>query len=148
MKEKKLVIASDHAGYHLKRMVIPYLESKGYKVVDLGTSTEERVDYPDFGHKIAKAIENKEFAMGISLCGSGNGINMSANKNQAIRSALCWEPRIAALARAHNDANICALPARFLSYEDTKLILDAFLETGFEKGRHSIRVEKISIKKS
>jgi ribose 5-phosphate isomerase B len=148
MNQKKLAIASDHAGYHLKRMIIPYLESKGYEVVDLGTDKEDRVDYPDFGHKIAEAIANKEFPMGISLCGSGNGINMSANKNQAIRSALCWEPRIAALARAHNNANICALPARFLSYEDAKPILVAFLETGFEQGRHSIRVDKIPLKKS
>ncbi len=143
MKEKKIAIASDHAGYVLKEKIIKYLINEQYKVKDVGTDSEESVDYPDFGHLLAKEIETGNVDMGISLCGSGNGINMTVNKHSGIRSALCWNEEISRLARAHNKANICSLPARFINYETAILIIKTFIETKFDGGRHERRIEKI-----
>ena len=141
----KIAIASDHAGYELKVKVKAYLESKGYEIKDFGAFSSESSDYPDFAHPLAEAVEKKEFDVGISLCGSGNGINMAANKHAGIRSAICWKEDIAELARKHNNANICALPARFIDFELAKKIVDVFLTTDFEGGRHQRRIEKIPL---
>lgn len=141
----KIAIASDHAGFERKQNIIKYLESKDYVFNDFGTYSEESVDYPDFIHPLAKAIEKNEYQIGIILCGSGNGVNMTANKHQGIRSALCWNNEIATLARKHNDANVCAMPARFLNEKEVIEITDIFLHTDFEGGRHQNRIEKISI---
>ncbi|MGW8314005.1 MAG: RpiB/LacA/LacB family sugar-phosphate isomerase, partial [Bacteroidales bacterium] len=116
---------------------------KGYAVEDFGTDSVQPVDYPDFGHPLAKAVENGSYPVGISLCGSGNGINMVTNKHQGIRGALCWNKEIARLARSHNDANICSLPARFLNEEEAREIIQVFLHTNFEGGRHKERIKKI-----
>ena len=139
----KIAIGSDHAGFALKEVLIPYLKERGIDVDDCGAYSEESVDYPDFGHAVASKVETGSSALGIVICGSGNGINMAANKHAAIRSALCWIPEIAALARLHNDANVLALPGRYLSAEEGKAIVDAFLDNAFEGGRHARRVEKI-----
>jgi ribose 5-phosphate isomerase B len=143
--ENKIAIASDHAGYKMKIDIISYLEKQGYDVHDLGTSSAEDVDYPDFGHPLAQAVEEKKYNLGISLCGSGNGINMVTNKHQGIRGALCWNREIAMLARKHNDANICSLPARFIDLDLAKEIIDIFLNTKFEGGRHIKRIRKIPL---
>jgi ribose 5-phosphate isomerase B len=144
--KKEIAIASDHAGYRMKLEIIRYLEKKGYKYKDFGTDSIRNVDYPDFGHPLAEAVENGSFEKGISLCGSGNGINMVTNKHQGIRGALCWNKEIAKLARCHNNANICSLPARFIDLETAKQIVDVFLETPFEGGRHHQRIDKIAAK--
>ncbi len=146
MEKPKIAIASDHAGYSVKQALIEYLSTKSYNIMDYGTNSERSCDYPDYAHPMAKAVEDGEFNIGISLCGTGNGINMVANKYRTIRSALCWNTEIAKLARQHNDANICAIPARFVSVEQAILILDAFLHTDFEGGRHQKRIEKIPIR--
>jgi ribose 5-phosphate isomerase B len=137
-------IGSDHAGFETKQAVIQHLLSKGYEVKDYGCYSEESIDYPDYAHPVAEYVENNPGTLGILLCGSGNGINMTANKHQAIRSALCWKKEIAELARQHNDANIIALPARFISIEEAIEMVDAFLNTEFEGGRHAKRVDKIA----
>ncbi len=143
--KKTLAIASDHAGYSMKLSVIKYLKDKGYQIKDFGTDAADAVDYPDYGHPLAEAVESGQFDMGISLCGSGNGINMVTNKHQGIRGALCWNREMSALARSHNDANICSIPARFVDLDNAKEIVDAFLETEFEGGRHVKRIQKIPI---
>ena len=143
MKKKSIAIGSDHAGYRLKEKIKDTLEKTGYVIKDFGAFSEESVDYPDFAHPISDAIRRKEFDTGILICGSGNGINMVANKHQGIRSALCWNKDIAVLARQHNDANIIALPARFIDEQLAKEIVDVFLNTDFEGGRHQNRVNKI-----
>lgn len=140
----QIAIGSDHAGFDLKSEVIKHLESKGLELKDFGPFSDDRVDYPDYAHLVSKSIENKEHDLGILICGSGNGINMSANKHAGIRSALCWEPEIAALARQHNDANVLALPARFISVDIALQIVNEFLNNSFEGGRHAGRVQKIS----
>jgi len=145
MKEIKLAIGSDHAGFQLKSEIIIYLQSKGYKPGDKGCYSEERADYPDYGHKVAESVLNGEADFGILMCGSGNGINMSANKHKGIRAALCWKPEIAKLARQHNDANILVLPARFMSREEAFSCIDVFLNEPFEGGRHELRIKKIEI---
>ena len=145
--KKNLAIASDHAGYQMKLSIIKYLEGKGYEVKDFGTDSTDAVNYPDFGHPLAEAVESGRFDLGISLCGSGNGINMVTNKHQGIRGALCWNKEISTMARLHNDANICSLPARYLDLETAREILDAFLETDYEGGRHDIRISHIPIQK-
>ncbi len=146
MENIKIAIAADHAGFELKGQIIPYLQSKGIKVKDFGTFSKESSDYTDFAHPLAEAVESGEFTTGISICGSGNGINMTVNKHQGIRSAICWNEEISRLARLHNDANICALPARFISKEEAFRIIDVFLSTKFEGGRHIQRIEKIPLK--
>ena len=145
MKKEKIAMACDHAGYSKKEMIKKYLENQGHLVKDFGTYSEESVDYPDFAHPMAVAVESKEYDLGISLCGSGNGINMTANKHQGIRSALCWNVEISELARKHNDANVCAVPARFVSDELAIEIIKAFLSTEFEGGRHEKRIKKIPV---
>ena len=145
--KKNLAIASDHAGYLMKLSIIKYLEGKGYEVKDFGTDSTDAVNYPDFGHPLAEAVESGRFDLGISLCGSGNGINMVTNKHQGIRGALCWNKEISTMARLHNDANICSLPARYLDLETAREIVDAFLETDYEGGRHDIRISHIPIQK-
>ena len=145
--KKPLAIASDHSGYQMKLSIIKYLEEKGYEVKDLGTGSSDAVNYPDFGHPLAEAVESGRFDTGISLCGSGNGINMVTNKHQGIRGALCWNKEISTMARLHNDANICSLPARYLDLETAREIVDAFLETDYEGGRHDIRISHIPIQK-
>ncbi|MGC9343534.1 MAG: ribose 5-phosphate isomerase B [Bacteroidales bacterium] len=142
----KIVIAADHAGYHLKEKIKDHLLILGLEVKDLGTGSDQSVDYPDFGHALANEIESGNFTYGISICGSGNGINMTANKHQSIRSAICWSEEIARLARFHNDANICALPARFIDEELAIKMVDIYLNTGFEGGRHINRIKKIPCK--
>ncbi len=144
MSQKIIPIGADHAGFILKGKIIQFLESKGYKVHDFGCFSEESIDYPDFAHPVAEMVENNNGMLGILICGSGNGINMTANKHQGIRSALCWNSEIAALARQHNDANIVALPARFISDKEALEIVDTFLGTAFEGGRHQGRIDKIS----
>jgi ribose 5-phosphate isomerase B len=141
----KLAIACDHAGYEMKVRLIEYLQRKGHQIHDLGSYTPEAVDYPKFGHKLAEHVAGKESDYGISLCGSGNGISMTANKHPLIRSALCWNEEIADFARRHNDANICALPARFITYEKAVRIVEAFLNGVFEGGRHRRRIDHIPI---
>ena len=146
MKNKKIAIVADHAGYFLKEKILDYLIKEKYNVKDLGTYTPDIVDYPDVGHPFANAITAGEFDLGISICGTGNGINMVANKHPGIRSALCWNEEISRLARAHNDANVCALPGRFISESEAYLIVKTFLNTSFEGGRHKRRIDKISLK--
>jgi len=141
----KLAIACDHAGYEIKEELKKYLEQKGHTVKDFGTNSSESMDYPDTAHPLATAVENKEYDFGITLCGSGNGINMTANKHQGIRAALCWCVEISALARQHNDANVCSLPARFINLDLAKQIVDVFLSTDFEGGRHIRRIKKIPV---
>tara|TARA_B110000879_G_C11150358_1_gene504285 strand:+ start:1335 stop:1766 length:432 start_codon:yes stop_codon:yes gene_type:complete len=141
----KIVIASDHAGVDYKARLISYLEYNGFIVSDFGPETEDSVDYPDYAHKVAKEVSEGKVDFGILLCGSGNGINMSANKHKEIRSALCWKKEIAVLARLHNNANILTLPARFISFEQAQEITNIFLTTEFEGGRHQKRVNKIAI---
>jgi ribose 5-phosphate isomerase B len=143
MEKKKLGMASDHAGYTMKVKVKEYLESLGFEVVDFGNYSEASADYADFAHPLANAIENGELERGIAMCGSGNGINMTLNHHKGIRSALCWIPEIAALAKQHNDANVCTLPARFVTFEEAKAIVDAYLNAEFEGGRHQARIDKI-----
>ncbi len=141
---KKIGFACDHAGFEYKEKIKFLLEEKGYKTTDFGCFSEESVDYPDFAHKLAKAVSVNECDIGIQFCGSGNGINMSVNKHQEIRSALCWQVEIAELARLHNNANICTMPARYISFEEVEKIVYAFLNTEFEAGRHERRVNKIA----
>ncbi len=139
----KIAIASDHAGVDYKARLVNYLDDKGYEIIDFGPTTEDSVDYPDFAHKVSNAVSTNKVELGILFCGSGNGINMSANKHQAIRSALCWKKEIAELSRLHNNANVIAMPARFISYEEAQDIAETFLTTEFEGGRHERRVNKI-----
>lgn len=143
---KKIGIACDHAGYQMKELLVGYLASKGYEVIDFGTHSEESIDYPDFGHALAQAIDNGELTQGVALCGSGEGMAMTMNKHQSIRAALCWSEPIAELARQHNDANVVVLPARFISNDEAIAIVGKFLSTDFEGGRHIRRVEKIPCK--
>ncbi len=141
----KIFLGSDHAGYELKSYLIQELEKLGYNLIDKGPGTSESVDYPDFAHPVANEVESNSDSLGLLICGSGNGISMSANKHQGIRSAIAWNKEVAALARQHNDANILSLPARFVEKEEALTIVRAFLEAEFEGGRHQRRVSKISI---
>ena len=141
--EKPIGLASDHAGLDAKKYIISKLDEKAIPYVDFGTYSSESTDYPDFAHKLAKAVEEEECYPGIAICGSGNGVNMTVNKYQKVRAALCWNKEIAKLARAHNDANILSLPGRFLEEEEIYEILVTFLNTPFEGGRHQRRRDKI-----
>ncbi len=143
---KKLAICSDHAGYELKNIVEGYLIAKGIEFEDFGTDSPESCDYADYAHPCAEAIESGRDFPGIGICGSGNGINMTLNKHQGIRSALCWNVELARLARQHNNTNVLVLPARFIAPELALEIVDAFLDTDFEGGRHQRRIEKIPAK--
>lgn len=138
-------IGCDHAGFELKQVIIAHLEAKGYEVKDFGCYSTDSIDYADFAHPVADLVESTEGMKGILICGSGNGINMTANKHQGIRAALCWEVEIAKLAREHNDANILTMPARFISADLGKEMVDVFFSTDFEGGRHQKRIEKIPV---
>ncbi len=143
---KSIALAADHAGYTVKEVIKKYLTDKGLEVKDFGTFSEESSDYADYAHPMASAVENKEYEIGISVCGSGNGINITVNKHQSIRAALCWNAEIAGLARLHNDANVCSIPGRYVTEEQAIEIVDTFLSTQFEGGRHQRRIEKIPLK--
>lgn len=142
----KIGFASDHAGFEYKSKLVKYIEKKGYEVVDFGTYSEDSCDYPDFAHALGNAMDNKEVDLGIALCGSANGITMTLNKHQSVRAAICWKSEIARLAKAHNNANICTMPARFISYQMATRIVNTWLNTEFEGGRHQKRIDKIPVK--
>ncbi|HYM94240.1 MAG TPA: ribose 5-phosphate isomerase B [Chitinophagaceae bacterium] len=141
---KPIAIGSDHAGFNYKEDLISFLEAKNLPYQDFGTHSKDSVDYPDYAHPVAKAVENGEFAFGILLCGSANGVAITANKHQGIRAAICWGEELAQLAREHNDANIICIPARFVREGDAEKMVDIFMHTEFEGGRHLRRVEKIA----
>ncbi|MBJ2188190.1 MAG: ribose 5-phosphate isomerase B [Muribaculaceae bacterium] len=142
---KKIAICSDHAGFELKGKIEEWLAGNGLAFEDFGTFSEESCDYPDFAHPCAEAVESGRCYPGIAMCGSGNGINMTLNKHQGIRAALCWTPELASLARRHNNANVLVLPARFIPVELALEIVETFLSTPFEGGRHERRIEKIPV---
>ena len=141
----KIALACDHAGFTHKEKTKEYLESLNHNVADFGCYSEESVDYPDYAHQLANSIKKNDSNLGIQFCGTGNGINMSANKHQEIRAALCWNTHIAEQARLHNNANVLTMPARHLSWIEVKDIIDIFLKTEFEGGRHQKRVNKIHL---
>ena len=140
----KISIGNDHAGPEYKKAIVDFLKQKGHEIVNHGTDTFDSVDYPDFGHPVAIDVATGKADFGVVICGSGNGINMTVNKHQGIRSALCWDKEIASLARQHNDANIISIPARFTSIQQAVEMVDTFLNTNFEGGRHANRVNKIA----
>lgn len=142
---KKIGLASDHAGFAMKQYVKKWLEEKGWSYTDYGTDNEDSCDYPDYAHPLANAIENGEHELGVAICGSGNGINMTLNKHQGVRAALCWLPQLAALARQHNNANVLVMPGRFITNEMANAILNAYFEAAFEGGRHQNRIEKMAL---
>lgn len=140
----KIAIGSDHAGFHYKEMIRKSLQASGYDVKDFGAFSDESSDYADFAHPVATSVETAENAFGVLVCGSANGVAITANKHAGIRAAICWTTELASLARAHNDANIVCIPARFVSESDARAIVDVFLTTLFEGGRHARRVGKIA----
>lgn len=139
----KIAIGADHAGFEYKQKIVDYLTGKGIEIQDFGTFSTDSVDFPDFAHPTASAVEKGEADFGILFCGSGQGVNITANKHQGVRSALCWNSDIAKLSRQHNNANVIALPARFIAYEYAVEMIEIFLHTEFEGGRHANRVGKI-----
>jgi ribose 5-phosphate isomerase B len=139
-----IAIGSDHAGFEFKVEIIKFLEQKGFQVKDMGAYEDKSVDYPDYAHPVADAVEKREVSFGILICGSGNGVCITANKHSGIRAALSWREDVAELARRHNDANIICLPARFIGLEEAKKMIETFLATPFEGGRHQNRINKIS----
>ena len=139
-----IAIGADHAGFDYKELLKKHLEQNGHQVKDFGTYNLDSVDYPDFAHPVASAVEKKEFELGVLICGSANGVAITANKRQGIRAAICWTVEIASLARQHNNANILCIPARFVSSDLAEKITDKFLATPFDGGRHETRVNKIS----
>lgn len=142
----KISIGNDHAGPDYKKAIVAYLEEKGHTIINHGTDTFDSVDYPDFGHEVAYDVQIKNADFGIVICGSGNGIAMTANKHQDVRAALCWIKEIAELARQHNDANVISIPARYTSIPQAVAMVETFLTTEFEGGRHANRVNKIACK--
>lgn len=140
----KIGCAADHAGFECKERIKTYLISKGFEVADFGTDSLNSVDYPDFIHPLAKKLDSGGLDIGFIFCGSGNGVNITANKYSNVRSALCWLPEIATLAKQHNNANCIAVPARFVTGIEAEKIVDAFMEASFEGGRHQTRVDKIA----
>jgi ribose 5-phosphate isomerase B len=141
---EKIAIGADHAGYEYKELIKEWLDQKGYEVKDFGTHSPESADYPDFAHPVASAVEKKEFDLGLLFCGSANGVAITANKHQGIRAGIAWTEEIAALAREHNDANILCIPAKHIPFDLAEKIIDRFLHSKFEGGRHARRVGKIS----
>lgn len=141
---EKIAIGADHAGFDYKELLKKWLIKNGYEVKDFGTYTTDSADYPDFAHPVASSVEKNEFEFGLLICGSANGVAITANKHQGVRAAICWNEELAALARQHNNANVLCLPARYISTELAENILDRFLHTSFEGGRHERRVGKIS----
>jgi len=146
-KDITIAVASDHAGFERKQAILQYFGKQGIKFYDFGCFSSESVDYPDFAHPISKAVNNGEFKVAVTFCGSGQGISIVANKYPNIRSALCWKPEIARLAVEHNNANMCAIPGRYVTDEEAIAIVEAFLNADFEGGRHLRRIEKIPIRK-
>lgn len=144
MEIKRIAIGCDHAGYAYKEAILELLNQRGVEVLDFGTHSPGSVDYPDFVHPVADSVSIGEALLGIVLCGSGNGVAMTANKHQQIRAALCWTPELASLARQHNDANVLAIPVRFIEEETALEMVRVFLDTSFEGGRHANRVNKIA----
>jgi len=142
--KKPIAIGSDHAGFDLKEELISFIEGKGIPFKDFGTHTKDSVDYPDFAHPVASAVEAGEAAFGILLCGSANGVAITANKHQGIRAAVCWGEELAQLAREHNNANVICIPGRFVREGDAEKMVEIFMTTDFEGGRHKRRVEKIA----
>jgi ribose 5-phosphate isomerase B len=140
----KIAIGADHAGFEYKESLKKWLLQSGYEIKDFGTYTAESADYPDFAHPVAEAVESKQYELGVLVCGSANGVAITANKHQGIRAAICWLEELASLARLHNNANIVCIPARYVSYEQAEKITDRFLHEKFEGGRHERRVNKIS----
>ena len=140
----KIAIGNDHAGPEYKAAIVEMLKEQGFDVTNYGTDTTDSVDYPDFGHQVAQDVQDGKVDFGIVICGSGNGIAMTANKHQGVRCALCWTKEIAELARLHNDANVVSIPARFTAIPQAVAIVEAFLKTKFEGGRHANRVSKIA----
>jgi ribose 5-phosphate isomerase B len=140
----KIAIGADHAGFEYKEILKKWLQTNGFTVKDFGTHSAESADYPDFAHPVASAVEKNEFELGLLLCGSANGVAMTANKHQGIRAAICWKEELAELARTHNNANVLCIPARHVSVELAEKILDKFLHSSFEGGRHGRRVDKIN----
>ncbi|AKQ47098.1 ribose 5-phosphate isomerase [Rufibacter radiotolerans] len=140
----KIALGGDHAGFQYKEILKQELEKKGHELKDFGPFSDASVDYPDFVHPLSTAVENKEYEMGILICGSGNGVAITANKHAGIRAALCWDKELAQLARSHNNANVLCIPARFVTEDVAKDMVDAFLTTPFEGGRHQTRVDKIT----
>lgn len=145
MENKVIGIASDHAGFEMKEMAKKYLQGKGYDVKDFGTDSSKSADYADYAHPLGDAVSRGEIRRAVAFCGSGNGINITLNRHKGVRSAYSWNPEIARLGRAHNDANVCAMPARFLEPEQIKEIIDVFLSTDFEGGRHQRRIDKMDV---
>lgn len=141
---KSIAIGSDHAGFEYKQQLIAWLKEKGFTVENMGVDAEKSVDYPDYAHPVASAVEEGNAAFGILLCGSANGVCMTANKHQGIRAALCWQTDVARLVRQHNNANIICIPARFVALDYAKQMIEIFMETTFEGGRHQTRVDKIA----
>ena len=141
---KPIAIGSDHAGYDYKEDLISFLEAKSLAFTDFGIDTKDSVDYPDFAHPVANAVENEEAAFGILVCGSANGVAITANKHQGIRAAVCWGEELAKLSREHNNANIICIPARFVREGDPEKMVNIFMQTTFEGGRHATRVGKIA----
>lgn len=141
---KPIAIGADHAGFAYKSQLVTFLQAIGYTVKDFGTDSADSADYPDFAHPVATAVEKDEVAFGILVCGSANGVAITANKHQGIRAAICWLPEIASLARQHNNANVLCLPARFVSVPEAETMVRTFLSTAFEGGRHQNRVQKIA----
>jgi ribose 5-phosphate isomerase B len=139
-----VAIGSDHAGFAYKEEIISYLEGKGLKVKDVGAHSKDSADYPDFAHPVATLVEREQAAFGILVCGSGNGVAITANKHQGIRAAICWGEELSRLARSHNNANVLCIPARFVDDGIAKQMVDVFIETPFEGGRHESRVRKIA----
>jgi len=146
LKGKVIAVASDHAGFAKKQVILSYLNKKGIEYKDFGCFSDESVDYPEFAHAIGEAIDKGEYEIGITFCGSGQGISIAANKHQNVRSATCWNSEIAALSKQHNDANICAVPGRYVTDEEAIAIVEAFLSAEFEGGRHARRVAQIPLK--
>jgi ribose 5-phosphate isomerase B len=143
--KKRISIGNDHAGPELKIAIVNMLTEQGYDVINFGTDTNDSVDYPDYAHRVMESLLSGETDLSILICGTGNGISMSANKHNNVRAALCWKSEIAILARQHNDANVLCLPARFITTEEALNIVEVFLETEFESGRHQKRIERINI---
>ena len=143
----KIGIACDHAAYELKEFLVGYLSSKGFEVKDFGTHSEESCDYPDFAHALGEALDKGELERGVALCGSGEGISMTLNKHQSVRAALCWIPEIAKLSRQHNNSNVLCMPARFISNDEALEMLNIWLETEYEGGRHQRRLDKMPLQK-
>lgn len=141
---QKIAIGGDHAGFEYKAPIADFLKAAGYEVEDFGTHSADSVDYPDFAHPVANAVERGKADFGVLICGSGQGVAMTANKHQGIRAALCWEEELASLARQHNNANVICLPARFVTLDLAKQMVETFLGTEFEGGRHDKRVGKMS----